>query len=107
MTLRFGTIPHPPFVDRLVLDRETAAWDDLGPRRPVGVCLHSMHGTLWGTDSYFRRGAASTGLTDYGIGGATDGERWDGVILRWNDPRGRAHTGVSPNRSGFSLFTWN
>ena len=66
------------------------------------VCQHSTAGTLWGTDTYFRRGAASTGLTDYGIGGATDGERWDGVILRWNDPLGRAHLGVSSNRAGWA-----
>jgi hypothetical protein len=89
MPLVFGNVPHPPFVDRLIPDSQTAAWDDLGPRKPAGVCQHSMAGTLWGTDEYFRRGRASTGLTDYGIGGATDGERWDGVILRWNDPRGR------------------
>lgn len=81
---------HPPFVDRLVPDAQTAAWDDLGKRRAVGVCQHSMVGSLWGTDRWFRRGAQSNGLTDYGIGGATDGPGWDGVILRWNDPRGRA-----------------
>jgi hypothetical protein len=88
----FGNVLHPPFVDRLIPDRQTSAWNDLGPRRPVGVCQHSMVGTLWGTDRWFRRGAASTGLTDYGIGGATDGPQWDGVILRWNDPEGRAAT---------------
>jgi len=27
--------------------------------------------------------------TAYGVGGSTDGPQWDGVILRWNDPRGR------------------
>ena len=42
---------------------------------------------LWGTDTYFRTGAKA--LTDYGIGGSTDGPNWDGVILRWNDPLGR------------------
>lgn len=51
-----------------------------------------MVGSLWGTDGWFRRGAASTGLTDYGIGGSTDGEEWDGVIFRWNDPRGKRAT---------------
>lgn len=61
-----------------------------------------MVGSLWGTDGWFRRGAASTGLTDYGIGGSTDGTQWDGVVLRWNDPLGRAATGISPNRSGWA-----
>jgi hypothetical protein len=46
-----------------------------------------MVGTLWGTDAYFRSGAPA--LTDYGIGGSTDGPEWDGIILRWNDPLGR------------------
>lgn len=117
----FDNILHPPFVDRLIPDEQTSAWNDLGPRKPVGVCQHSMVGTLWGTDRWFRRGAASSGLTDYGIGGATDGARWDGVILRWNDPLGLATTvhlldgeyvpagtpgavahRVSPNRAGWA-----
>ncbi len=110
MTIVFGNVKHPPYIDRLIPDAQTSAWDDLGPRRPVGVCQHSMAGTLWGTDSYFRRGRASTGLTDYGIGGAADGERWDGVILRWNDPLGQPATveidgtrwTVSANRAGWA-----
>jgi hypothetical protein len=76
----------------------------------VGVCQHSMVGTLWGTDDYFRRGQDSSGLTDYGIGGSTDGAQWDGVIFRWNDPLGRAATAdvdgtrsrVSANRAGWA-----
>ena len=87
MPITFGRIPHPPFQDRLIPNSATRAWDDLGPRNPVGVVFHTMVGTLWGTDAYFRSGAAA--LTDYGIGGSTDGPTWDGVILRWNDPRGR------------------
>ena len=92
MPIAFGNVRHPAFIDRLIPDAQNRAWDDLGSRKPVGVCQHSMVGSLWGTDGWFRRGAASTGLTDYGIGGATDGPRWDGVILRWNDPRGRSST---------------
>jgi N-acetylmuramoyl-L-alanine amidase len=92
LRLTFGNVKHPPFVDRLIPDAETSAWDDLGPRRPVGVCQHSMVGSLMGTDRWFRRGAASSGLTDYGVGGATDGPPLDGVIFRWNDPRGRVAT---------------
>ena len=87
MPITFGRVAHPPFRDRLIPNAQTTAWDDLGQRTPVGVCWHTMVGTLWGTDTYFRTGAPA--LTDYGVGGATDGPNWDGVILRWNDPRGR------------------
>ena len=92
MALRFGTVPHPKFEDRYIPDSQTDAWNDLGPRNPVGVCRHTMVGSLWGTDKWFRNdpatGRMAQGLTDYGVGGATDGS-YDGVIIRWNDPRGR------------------
>jgi hypothetical protein len=102
--LVFGNIKHPPFVDRLVTDAQNGAWDPLGPRKVLGVAQHTMVGSLWGTDSWFRRGAASNGLTDYGIGGASDGPDYDGVIFRWNDPTGKSSgtkgqaNYVSPNR---------
>jgi len=92
MPITFGNVPHPPFIDRLIPDAQTRAWDDLGPRAPVGVCQHSMVGSLWGTDGWFRSRSPRAGLTDYGVGNASDGPAWDGVILRWNDPRGRATT---------------
>lgn len=89
----FGRVTHPPFRDRTIPEGQTWAWFDLGQRTPLGAVMHTIDGTLWGTDSWFRynptTGRWPTGLTDYGIGGATDGELWDGVILRWNDPRGR------------------
>lgn len=88
MKYTYGNVKHPPFVNKLISDVENGAWDDLGPRRAIGVCQHSMIGTLLGTDRWFRRGAASNGLTDYGIGGSTDGAL-DGAIYRWNDPWGR------------------
>lgn len=88
MALTFGKVPHPPFQDRYIPDSQNGAWNDLGQRRPFGAVQHSMIGTLMGTDGWFRRGRISTGLTDYGIGGSTDGAL-DGVIFRWNDPRGR------------------
>lgn len=99
-SLTFGRVPHPPFQDRLVLDVQNGAWDYLGQRAVMGARWHRMVGTLTGTDGWFRRGAASDGLTDYGIGcAATDGPGLAGVIYRWNDPTGKAHSGVSPNRS--------
>lgn len=91
-SLVFGQIQHPKYVDRTIPAGQTYAWDDLGKREPLGAVMHSMVGSLDGTDRWFRynpeTGRWPTGLTDYGIGGATDGDR-DGVIYRWNDPRGR------------------
>lgn len=99
--LVFGRAPHPPYQDRIV--GNSGAWNDLGPRTIVGTCLHSMVGTLAGTDSYFRNEARLTALTDYGVGGATDGAL-DGVIYRWNDPKGRrapyANGGNGPEGDG-------
>lgn len=91
MALTYGKVPHPDFIDRYIPDEQTGAWNDLGPRVPVGVCRHTMVGTLWGTDKWFRFDPDTnrwpSGLTDYGVGGSTDGE-YDGVLLRWNNPRG-------------------
>jgi hypothetical protein len=86
----FGRVPHPPFQDKIIPNSQTTAWNDLGTRVPVGVCQHSMVGSLVGTDGYFRlpQPGGRLGLTDYGIGGSTDGAN-DGVIFRWNDPLGR------------------
>jgi len=95
MALTYGNVTHPPFTDMLITDAENGAWDDLGQRNIIGVCQHTMVGTLAGTNLWFRRGAASTGLTDYGVG-------VNGLIYRWNDPTGKAHPGISPNRAGWA-----
>jgi hypothetical protein len=84
----FGNVTHPPFQDRTIPNANNWAWNDLGQRNPLGCCQHSMVGGLVGTDGWFRGGGGGAGLTDYGIGGSTDGNL-DGVIYRWNDPRGR------------------
>lgn len=94
-TLVFGQVKHPLFVDRLIPDSQNRAWNNLGQRRIVGTCRHTEVGTNEGTDGWFRRGAASTGLTDYGVS-------LKGIILRWNDPTGAAHPGVSANRAGWA-----
>lgn len=92
MAITFGNVPHPSFEDRLIPDSQNSAWNDLGQRRALGVCVHSMVGTLVGTDKWFRDGVPNPthrapALTDYGIGGSADGSL-DGVIYRWNDPKG-------------------
>lgn len=92
MALVYARVPHPPVINRIIPNSQTSAWNDLGPRNPVGTVQHTMVGSLWGTDLWFRdnpqTGHVAQGLTDYGVGGATDGE-YDGVIFQWNDPRGR------------------
>jgi hypothetical protein len=86
--LVFGRVPHPPYVDRLILKPEGVGWDNLGKRTPRGIVLHRMIGSLQGTDSWFRRPEVKS-LTDYGVGvAATDGAKLAGTIYRWNDPRG-------------------
>lgn len=90
--LVFGNVKHPAFVDRYIPDADTDAWNDLGQRKPVGTCRHSMWGNLISTDRWFRDSAThkASGLTDYGVGnGDVDGTDLDGVIYRWNDPLGR------------------
>jgi len=47
-----------------------------------------MYGNLVGTDQYFRDSTVPA-LSDYGVGTAgVDGDDYDGVIYRWNNPQG-------------------
>jgi hypothetical protein len=110
--VQFGRVPHPTFVDRLIPDANNVAWDNIGQRTVKGVVYHRQLGGNWGTDAYFRlmppggqpcppagtqfNWGGCNGLTDYGIDHVT------GEILRWNDPTGQAHPGVSPNRSAWA-----
>lgn len=88
MTIIYGRVPHPPFLQRRITKAAGVGQDNLGKRSVKGVVLHRMIGTLWGTDTYF--GFPSTkALTDYGIGVVgTDGASNDGKIIQWNDPLG-------------------
>jgi hypothetical protein len=89
VALTFGNVLHPAFEDRLIPDSQTSAWNDLGPMEVVGVDWHTMVGRLPGTDRWFRddpvSGRRAQGLTTYGVSEA-------GLIYRWNDPTGKAHT---------------
>ena len=84
-TVVFGNVPHPPFQDRLI-NNPNGSLNQGSPRDIVGTCVHRMDGTLMGTDGFFRNDLPEA-LTDYGIGGALDGDL-DGVIFRWVDPTG-------------------
>lgn len=99
MNMTKNLIPLPQFEDRLILDSQNDAWDNLGQRTVKGFVLHRMLGSLTGTDQYFRQHAG--GLTDYGTDNLT------GKIYRWNDPLGLPHPGVSANRSGWASGRYN
>jgi len=70
----------PPKVDGVGVDRVTPA------RKPLATCAHSMVGSLWGTDGYFRRPEVQA-LTDFGIGQIA-GDDGLAEILQWADPFG-------------------
>ena len=86
-----GLIPEAGYADRLILDSQNQAWNNLGQRTIRGFVLHRMLGSLAGTDNYFRSGAGA--LTDMGQDADSD------LVYRWNDPTGAAHAGVSANRA--------
>ena len=88
MTIVYGKVPHPGFLDRPIAKPAGFGQDNLGKRSVKGVVWHRMIGSLWGTDQYFR--LSTTGaLTDYGVGvEAQDGADNDGVVIRWNNPLG-------------------
>lgn len=86
--LVFGRVPHPPVQWRVLgPDRKPSGWSRLGPRRVVGTCVHRMEGTLRGTEQHFLSDDphGRDALTDYGIGGALDGDL-DGVVWGWLRP---------------------
>jgi hypothetical protein len=88
MAITYGRVPHPGYLDRLIVKPEGQGWNNLGPRQPKFVVLHRMIGSLWGTDGYFRQPGVNA-LTDYGVGvAATDGADSAGTIIRWNNPTG-------------------
>lgn len=88
MSLTFGRVPHPAFLDRPIIKPEGNGQNNLGKRTVRGAVWHRMLGSLWGTDGHFRNPDVGA-LTDYGVGVlAQDGAANDGVILRWNNPYG-------------------
>jgi hypothetical protein len=108
MTLNMtpNLIPLPPFIDRLIPDEQTRAFDHLGPLKMRGFNLHRQLGTNWGTDRWFRfdprDGRWPGGLTTYGQDAIT------GEVIRWNDPLGAAHTVTvawNPNTAAYDYDT--
>lgn len=84
-TIQTGRVAKPAVVRRhLGPDRKPRGWSRLGRRQIVGTCVHRMEGTLRGTEHHFLSDDphGRDALTDYGIGGALDGDL-DGVIWEW------------------------
>lgn len=83
-------VPRPPIVQRPIgipPKVDGVGVDVVFPARtPLATCLHSMVGTLWGTDGYFRNPEVQA-LTDFGIGQVA-GDDGLAEILQWNDPFG-------------------
>ena len=91
MAISFGKVPRPAIENRILTNAEAVegrGWDNLGQRQPKFIALHRMVGTLWGTDTWFRRPEVAS-LTDFGLGiAAVDGSANAGRIMQWNDYKG-------------------
>lgn len=90
MSLTFGRVPHPDYLDHPITKVAGVGRDPLMRQRTVkGVVWHRMIGTLLGTDAFFHDPTVAA-LTDYGVGTTgTDGAANNGVIIRFNNPLGK------------------
>lgn len=87
-----GKVPYPPMLERPIVKVVGVGRDPDQTRTPiVGTVVHTMDGTLWGTDGWFRR-ADVPALTDYGIG-------QDGTIIKWNGTDWQVGWASGPARS--------
>jgi hypothetical protein len=83
-----------------------ATWRPLGSNPAVEgtmarydiLCYHTMVGSLWGTDSYFRQGGYSGTESHFGVG-------YDGQILQWQDTRYRADANLDGGDRVLSVET--
>jgi hypothetical protein len=99
----FGRVPVPAnYAERIIAPGVNTAYDWLGTRKPRGLVLHRMIGTLTGTDSYFRNEARHRALTDFGVG--------IGRVYRWTQPGAaiapRA-SGPADGIDGDAIAVWN
>ena len=92
-----GKTPYPPLDVRPLPDKIGAGMDRYDFQDTGNTVTHTMVGTLWGTDAWFRR-ADVQAATHYGIGGKLDPDH-DGHIIEWINPA----RNVAPWASG----PWN
>lgn len=79
---------------------ENATQPAISPRL---VIVHTMVGSLRGTDSFFRN---STGIeAHFGIGGPTDGPELDGAVWQWIDTDTQADANYHANPFAVSIET--
>lgn len=70
---------------------------------PRAVILHTMVGSLQGTEAHFRE---RTGIeSHFGVGGPTDGPELDGVIWQWMDLSRQADANLNANGFAISIET--
>jgi hypothetical protein len=67
----------------------------IGPKR---VILHTMVGSLTGTDSYFRSDGYAGDESHFGVG-------YDGTTYQWQDTSRRADANVTANKDSISIET--
>ena len=81
-----------------------AQWRPLADQQPARmtrhdlVILHTMVGSLWGTDAYFRQGGYGGTESHFGVGG-------DGTVLQWTDLDCRADANYEANHRAISIET--
>ncbi len=79
-------------------------WRPLGPQtqsrmsRHDIICLHTMVGTLVGTDSYFRQSGYGGTESHWGVGG-------DGRVFQWQDTDYVAEANLNGNHHVLSVET--
>jgi N-acetylmuramoyl-L-alanine amidase len=87
-----------------------ATWRPLGeqtqPRmkRHDIICLHTMVGTLTGTDRMFKNNGYSGTESHFGIGGKW-GDGRDGEVLQWQDTEFQADANLDGNHRIISIET--
>lgn len=62
------------------------------------ICLHTMVGSLWGTDTYFRSGGYGGTESHFGVG-------HDGEVLQWQDTDWQADANLDGNWHVVSIET--
>lgn len=84
-----GHVPRPPINRRLIVKPNGQGVTWIAQHRvPKGTVLHSMVGSLWGTDSYFHL-PDTAALTDFGIGNTDLNGTGLAEIIQWNDYKSR------------------
>ncbi len=83
-----------------------AAWrplaDDWARQRVMArhdiICLHTMVGSLWGTDAFFRSNGYGGAESHFGVG-------YDGETLQWQDTTRQAEANLNGNHRIISIET--